>query len=48
MDTIIKQVHALAATADVKTHREVIDIVRQLLHSIERPEDTAHRLIHGV
>lgn len=41
MEAIVEQVKELAATADGKAHRELVDTFRQLLYSIERPEDTA-------
>jgi hypothetical protein len=48
MDAIVEQVEALAAAADEQTHRKLVDTVRKLLYSIESPEDTNRRLIHGV
>ena len=48
MEAIVNQVKWLAATADDKVHRQMMDTFRHLLYAIERPEDTSHRLIFGV
>lgn len=48
MENITAQVYALAESADDKTHRELVDTLRHLLYAIERPVETAERLIFGV
>ena len=47
MEAIVNQVKWLAAAADDKVHRQMMDIFSHLLYVIERLEDTSHRLIFG-
>ena len=48
MDAIVEQVQSLAADADENTHRKIVDTMRSLLRSIERPGDTVLRLAFQV
>lgn len=48
MDALLSAVRTAAATADEAARKKLLDGLRDLQYSIEKPEDTMQRVIHLV
>lgn len=48
LTTIADSIKAAAASADEAGRKDILDSLRDLQYSIERPEDTMQRVIHLV